>query len=660
MKKHARCCAAVLLLCLLLSACSPGAAPSGDGTEPAAPQIAGMAVEGTEGLYQMSLEDCVGDGGCLLRDADGLLLLTYDYAENTGTHIFRMDPETGAHEEIAVVPDLSYCEPAKIGLDWEGAVVFSANEQGLFYVAGKDGQVEKVLYPEAAAPYATCFRSTDGSKIYYTDRASGGLWVYDTAGKSGTQLAELAGLSGIELLRYYEDSNAIAITAYDARRDLYLSCYYSLEDGALLFAAENRYTIVAAEDTQSVVFSGQNPDRLDCYDTRFPRMRRSIEVDDLINCTVGADISRSLILTSRSMTAEEGTVVFLSAYDALNGVQTGNLRWSGAAPKDQYVTVYTDNLYLREDGVAVMLASVTEDGGEGIGNNSLSLLQWDLSHGGSPSNTQDQGFSKGLSLVGRGEDDPAISSSLQAYKHELENHYGVTIYIGAEADRYFPDYRLEVVEDEELIQKNLEELEAALGQYPEGFFKQLLNDQVHTIGFYLGGRLSATNDYSLSEAGAFACVYGQEQILAFDLRQYSTTRNLYHEMAHAIDRKIEAAALNGQCTFSEDDWKAMNPPGFSYDYSYVEQSYDPAYTALSVYDRDYRQVYFIDSYAKTFPTEDRARLMEYLLSGEQADACFESPHLQEKLTYYFAAIREAFADSDWGQTAWEKRIAELQ
>lgn len=663
-RQRKRCMAAVLLLCLLLSACGTGGElDSGNAGAPAEPQIAGEAVDGVPGLYLLDLAEYGGNGGCLMRNENGLLLVTFDTDGDTGAHIVRLDPATGKGTVIAVIPDLYFCDRSKMDFDRAGNLVLSDGDKRRFLLVDPTGRgVTELPYPEEAAAATVCFRSKDGSKIYYSDQKTGNLCVYDTAETTGKILAELTGLSGVAMLQYYEEGGAIALSGYDARRDLFLCCYYGLEDGALRLATQQGYTVAAAQGSRSVVYASGSRDMeyLDYYDSQYPRMRRSIAIEDLENCSVGGDLSRNLIVTSRGMNGEQGQVVFLNAYDIQTGNQTGNLRWNSAGSTDESVTVSMETMQICQEGVATMLMETSKNYEDGMGTIHLYLLQWDLREAGEPSNQGENRFAQGVKLEGEGEDDPTISGKVQDYKHQMEARYGVKIYIGSEANRYFPDYKLDVLPDEKLIQSSLEELNEALSRYPSGFFPQLLNDDVHSIGLYLGGRLSATNTYSLEEAGAFACVYGQEQILAFDMRQYNTTGNLYHEVAHAIDRKIERAVYHGQCDFSEDTWSGMNPAGFSYEYSYVTQSYDPANTAQSIHDNDYSQVYFIDTYAKTYPTEDRARLMEYLLGGETADPCYVSPHLQKKLEYYFAAIRQAFDDSGWDAVAWESRLSSVK
>ena len=66
----------------------------------------------------------------------------------------------------------------------------------------------------------------------------------------------------------------------------------------------------------------------------------------------------------------------------------------------------------------------------------------------------------------------------------------------------------------------------------------------------------------------------------------------------------------------------------------------------------------MDTYSRTFPTEDRARVLENAMAGW--DWYFrDGQHapLREKLTYYAACIRDAFDTTGWPDvTLWEKPL----
>jgi hypothetical protein len=76
--------------------------------------------------------------------------------------------------------------------------------------------------------------------------------------------------------------------------------------------------------------------------------------------------------------------------------------------------------------------------------------------------------------------------------------------------------------------------------------------------------------------------------------------------------------------YSEEKWMRLNPEGFKY----AGSTFELPEELLS---REYDE-WFVDLYSKTFPREDRARIMEYAMIG--MDAMFvAAPYRQEKLKY---------------------------
>ena len=68
-------------------------------------------------------------------------------------------------------------------------------------------------------------------------------------------------------------------------------------------------------------------------------------------------------------------------------------------------------------------------------------------------------------------------------------------------------------------------------------------------------------------------------------------------------------------------------------------------------------VYFIDSYAKQNEHEDRARLMEYVMTKQYFDNDIAaSPALTEKLRIMCEAIRVGFDTEGWTELPWERLL----
>lgn len=246
----------------------------------------------------------------------------------------------------------------------------------------------------------------------------------------------------------------------------------------------------------------------------------------------------------------------------------------------------------------------------------------------------------------------------------LSEQYGVYIYTGeAVLDVAFPDYTLSVCADAASIDAALDALEAAFSRYPEGYLEQLGGSDTRGICFYLSGTMTPNDPgQNIANPGGLSCQVGDLELIALDASGYVRAQDVIHELTHILDHQLWLA-------LDEEIWNAMNPEGFEYHYAYIDEdgvSYewgDTTYTAdgSAYYNGDVESVYFVDAYSTTYPTEDRARLMEYLLADPDSgpNRWFSSSHIQEKLTWYFSLIRSEFDTAGWPeQTVWEAELAE--
>lgn len=243
----------------------------------------------------------------------------------------------------------------------------------------------------------------------------------------------------------------------------------------------------------------------------------------------------------------------------------------------------------------------------------------------------------------------------------LEAEYGVRIIMGENIPSEFTDYTAETVTDPSILEGSLAVLGNVLSLYPSGYFEDLCGNYYRGIALYLTGEMTPLNaDSNISNASAFATESNGLMQIAFDLYDDLDPSTVIHELTHAADYRFL-----GEGIFSEENWNAMNPDGFSYYYSYIDgngESYE--YTGSTDYTAaggvPPEEIYFIDPYSKTFPMEDRARLMENLLSGQSPYAgAFRSEHVQKKLTGYFRFLREILDDGTWpSSTEWEAALRE--
>lgn len=264
------------------------------------------------------------------------------------------------------------------------------------------------------------------------------------------------------------------------------------------------------------------------------------------------------------------------------------------------------------------------------------------------------------------EDVPTLewSDEMQAVRDQadvLEAQYGVEILLGSEVlDLSMDGYELGVLEDATILADALLQLESALSVYPEGFFRQLRSTNV-SEGLYIGlcGGMYGEDAFSLSVAAGLTTCVGNEHQMAVDCSTGFYESVFYHEMSHVIDNHIYNLYYEEEeDTFSEERWNSYNPEGFEYTYSYTsyEQGMDSAFT-LGGYNEglhDFSQVCVVDFYGKTYPTEDRATIMEHAMFYGTVEYVMTAPLVQQKLDYMCRYIRKHFDTTGWPEvTPWE-------
>ena len=232
----------------------------------------------------------------------------------------------------------------------------------------------------------------------------------------------------------------------------------------------------------------------------------------------------------------------------------------------------------------------------------------------------------------------AVSLELYERANEISECFGVDIRIADLCEESYAEYTCAYEVDEEEISFALDMLEDYMQNYPEGFFEQLTYGDHGPLEIALVTELQ--RDDGVEPSAAF--VWGH--IMVFDSLSV-TEANFYHEVSHIIDQKLAFdAALYDEASYSEETWLSMQPEGFDYTYTYADYY-------LNEVDYDY----FVTSYSATFPTEDRAELMDYAM--RDVVEFEEGTGLYAKLEYYSHCIRECFDTVGWPMiTMWEEPL----
>ena len=309
-----------------------------------------------------------------------------------------------------------------------------------------------------------------------------------------------------------------------------------------------------------------------------------------------------------------------------------HLDWSG---------VYNDPVWSEKDGGYYFL--VTDYTGKDL------LLFWDISVPQAGDN---------LEIASAYESEPkpegAVSQSLYHRADQIQEQYGFEVLIAELCRLEFNQFTAVPEMSEWYITAALDDLETVLASYPEGFTDQLLYGSQQEIEVHLVGSLTKTDlPEQVSGFSTFSGFVSEEEgktVLVVDItRPGSLKQTLYHEMTHLIDHKLAFdAKVRENAVYSEEGWSALNPDSFVYPDTYDE-------LPMEIF-TDGHESWFIDTYSRTYAKEDRARIMEHAMMGN--DWIFSaSPGRTAKLEYLCRCIRDCFDTSNWPeQTQWEKTL----
>jgi hypothetical protein len=148
-------------------------------------------------------------------------------------------------------------------------------------------------------------------------------------------------------------------------------------------------------------------------------------------------------------------------------------------------------------------------------------------------------------------------------------------------------------------------------------------------------------------------------MMVFDITQWGIGQNLIHEMSHVIDNKLMDMGLIDELN---EQWSECNPEGFEYYDSYMGYEGDWTYTAYSdeyYEDMDAEKIYFYDDYAKTYPGEDRARIMENFYDWDWVESYYNSSHFQAKIGIYLDFLEAHFDTCRDGNYKWRDMYERL-
>lgn len=242
---------------------------------------------------------------------------------------------------------------------------------------------------------------------------------------------------------------------------------------------------------------------------------------------------------------------------------------------------------------------------------------------------------------------------------KLFEEYGVCIRaVPLEAGTEIGGYEIVPPESDAQITEFINLLSGMLARYPQGYFRTLTSENLDAIELLCASGLPPAQSDSIASAAAFTAGAGNSIYVVFDMSYSDSIEGtLAHELLHVMEDTVNLRSIDGPRAFP--DWDSLNPPDFTYYETYVDdEGYDIGTGELTWSDEyDNENIWFVDTYSKTYGKEDRARVFENLFMNN--DWYFESPHLYAKAEHLCAMLREYFPE--WyadGAPVWEAALTQ--
>ena len=602
-----------MLLGLLLCGCGTTPVPpeetaaSGDSLPHSAASGSGGSLleersEGDLQIYPLDRDDCTG----MLPMGSDLIL----FAGNDPTLLIKI---SGTSPSIAARTEL------ESGISPENAGVH-VSEKGVTYY---DSQNHQLVFLDTSLKEVSRFslpEDIQGSPALSADRRS---LYYCTANQLKVLDLE-TGLTKLLKEMFFPEQTigglhcGDSVVECDIVRDdgAALTYFFSAETGETLWEAMEPLTLTSSEDFYFALRAeGAWQELL----TGSPDLGPWAILFDKVHSAIALPEQKAALLSE-----ETADGVMLHYFDLTTGKRTAQLALpavprSAVSDDDQLWLLYHD---------------------ESVGSDML--CRWDPLL----SPTGDETVYTGARITAENPDTEGLLRCRQMAE-DISKAQGVDIRIWTDAIKessqeyaLTPEYHVSVLEEA------LQTLQQALDRYPQGFLKQAAQGtssgairlcilrSIESTSAAMPDSITGMQFWNKNE-DAYVCLEAGAEL----------ERSLYREIFHIIESRVMSS-----CS-AYDNWNALNPDGFEYDYDYLSSLIREDSPLTKGENRA-----FIDCRSMSFPAEDRAILMEYAMTEGNED-CFSSPIMQQKLQTLCAGIRQAFRLQDSAEVLpWEQYL----
>lgn len=230
---------------------------------------------------------------------------------------------------------------------------------------------------------------------------------------------------------------------------------------------------------------------------------------------------------------------------------------------------------------------------------------------------------------------PTLDEANNALRNSIQSTYGINIRYGSETYGYsVGGFSTTPIDNSTTINAALNRLKNVFNLYPKGFFNEIKNGgiplTVILINNYSESSITGVTDSSYTYANiSIALAYPFEE-------------SFYHESYHYIERYMFKKGANF------NSWSILNPVGFSYGTIVNNYSYDVTFS---------ESVPFVNNYAQTSDTEDRASTFEYMMAETKASCLNHGNPVWQKANLMKNTIEAVFSTVSPSTTEyWERYV----
>ncbi len=250
----------------------------------------------------------------------------------------------------------------------------------------------------------------------------------------------------------------------------------------------------------------------------------------------------------------------------------------------------------------------------------------------------------------------ALWEEIHSIAEKTEADTGVELYYAAEGNDFIIfDYVGQAEKDVFSVYSTIKTVSEILYLYPEGMLREAYSETHRGLQIYLCGTLYGLGGGSLDTAGGLTTESDGYIVVALDINN-SPAFDLPHELSHVFDRRITYMSSVSGNDYMEE-WISATPLDDAYTYTYSDYWYNEDYTVD--YENDIEDIWFLDGYSRTYPTEDRARIMEHLFNTDNQLLLemLQHENIQTKARLYCRILRDCFESCNIeGTLYWEQSL----